>query len=204
MPNLNQHPQAQERIEEMLLANYNRMIPDGLLDEIRKHLGNVDSALAEEAVLRHIEDTRTDSRGLPIGKYPPSVADLHSQLEQMFLERKRKREAEEARKRKEESDTTYVRAMNSSAWKQELKRGQEIRQAIGRRFSLSFKTPGENRLLQQTLFAVQGDKGLGTVIDAVAIAERFLEDAGGDPEAIPIEQIRYRKAENQRVATQAA
>ena len=189
--------QTADKVSHRLRTHYQSMTSEqtfALWDEFREQVTDEEYI---EAISRHIHDPER-------GTFPPRPADIERHLQAFHIERIRKREDEEGRKRREESDTTYVRAMNSPSWKAELKRGKEIREAIGRRFGFTFKTPGENRLLQQTLFNVQGDRGLGTVDEALTVAERILGDADGDLEKIPVKEMRYRQAENPVAAAEAA
>jgi len=176
MPKLSSHPQAQDRIEQILIAHYERMVPDGLLDEMSRLLGGSESDLVEEAVLRHVQNTQVDSRGLPLGKYPPSIADVKSQIEQIEANRRRQRQQEETQKRQQESDAPYVQASKKFSWKNEIARGAAIRKALVTHLRLDPKKPEDMKLIMETLLLMQEVRGPDEIAEAVRVGQSLLEE----------------------------
>jgi len=178
---LNQDRQAFERIEALLLAHYRTMVPDSLLDEIERIMGRLDSQMVEEAVARHVEDTTLDGRNMPVGKFPPSIADLTRHYEQQMMERRREEQQRKNIERQKEPRNPSVakRVLVKVNW-DELVRGyaekrRAITAALRQQLHLTWKDFFETMVLAHTIKAWMDSGAKMTPAEAVEVARRYIE-----------------------------
>ena len=72
-----------ERIEEALVIAYPGRLEPKLIDQLKAAMAGWEAHVAEAAVHRHIQDTRTNSRGETYGHYPPSLSQIMAHAEQI-------------------------------------------------------------------------------------------------------------------------
>lgn len=176
MPKLSDDKDTQQLISQLLLHHYERIMQPGQIADVCVRFGGYDAKLVEEAVCRHLENTQPGSDGLPAGRWPPKPADIKAQIEQVSAERLRKRQEQEQRRLREESDRHYAQACHTPAWRQELARAAAIRRALVEEFKLDYRVPRDRRVITQTLRLVQGPAGLGTVEEALETAAGPMRD----------------------------
>ena len=117
----------------------------------------------QEAIDRHIHNKLDDGGGIdgtPVGSWPPTVAHIEQQLTRMYADRRREKQAEEKKKRAQESDRTYARAMKSDLWRTEIRKGAAIKAAVIKKFNLQTRRPEDMKIIMDTLKSMQGDAGL--------------------------------------------
>jgi len=165
-------------------AEQGRAIFDELTDQIS------DEQL-REAVNRHIHnklDDRGTLDGTPIGSWPPTVAHIEQQLTRMYAETQRERIREKEKERKEESDQSYVQAMQSHLWQQELRIGAAIKATLIQRYNLQMRRAEDVKIIMETLKAMIGKTGLIDDMDrAVAKAGQLLDARDTQPQTVAAE-----------------
>lgn len=196
---LSENEHAKEQIEALLVENYGHLLQDGLVKSILDRCANREAEVILGAVVRHIEDT-TVVDGRLAGKYPPAVAQVlfHAQ----HIEDAKRREENEARQRTVkqtfESDNAYLRITgkipgrnsHENNWLEvvtgEVRRAEEIRQALQRRLKLDYRERLPMLLLMQTLGKAKGsDERLLPVEEAVAVGEVLWVKLNGTPVPVP-------------------
>ena len=128
-----------------------------LYDEFRDQI--TDSQL-KEAIKRHRKNQTEQRDGTPIGSWPPTIAHVEQQLTRMFEEKVRERQAAEKKKRSQESDQTYSQAMKSEIWRDEIRKGGKIREALRIKYSLQTGRSQDEKLVMDTLDLMRDDRGL--------------------------------------------
>jgi len=161
-----------------------RAIFDGLTDQIN------DEQL-REAVDRHLHnklDDRGALDGTPVGSWPPTVAHIEQQLTRMYADTQRERQREKEQKRKEESDQTYVQALRSNLWQEEIRIGAAIKATLIQRYNLHPGRPADIKIIMETLKAMIGKTGLIDDMDrAVAKAGQLLDARDTQPQTVAAE-----------------
>lgn len=134
--------EAIEKFEEIILAYWRNMIDvDTYLTQMERQMGAYETEVVMKALDLHINDTRTNSRGEPMGKYPPEPADLRSHASGIEKDRKdrkkrkemveEKRRYEEDRKRKAgESDEPYKRFMGMQSIQDQVMWSRQVRTSL--------------------------------------------------------------------------
>ena len=161
-----------------------RAIFDGLTDQIN------DEQL-REAVDRHLHnklDDRGALDGTPVGSWPPTVAHIEQQLGLMYADTLRNRKRETEQKRKEESNQTYVQAMRSNLWQEEIRIAAAIKSKLIQRYNLQTRRPEDVKIIMETIKAMVGKTGLIDDIDrAVAKAGQLLDARDTQPQTVAAE-----------------
>ena len=146
---------------EQSRAIFDALAPDISDDQLR------------EAIDRHIHNKLDDGGGIdgtPIGSWPPTVAHIEQQLTRMYADKRRQKEAAEKKKRAQESDRHYEKAMDSPDWRAEIRKGAAIKAAILKEF-----VAADNVVVMQTLKAMHGERGLiDDIPRAIETAARLI------------------------------
>ena len=128
-----------------------------LYDEFRDQ---INGEQLKEAVKRHIHNSTEQRDGTPIGSWPPTISHIEQALTAMIQERQRKRQREDQKRRKDESDQTYSQAMKSEIWRDEIRKGAKIREALRKKFHLQSRRAEDEKLVMDTLDLMRDDRGL--------------------------------------------
>lgn len=177
--------EAIEEFESTCLAHWRHLVDDAYMDEMERRLAHLESDIPLKCLQIHLEDLRTNARGEPGGKYPPTLADLLSHA--TALERRRQKEKEKIKREKErklyeaaqkirqESDAPYQRLVKSQAVQEQLRFSRQIRTAIEHHFLGSRQL--QTKLIMGTLTELSR-RGLlheGSAQEALKIAAQLKD-----------------------------
>ncbi len=117
-----------------------------------------------EAIRRHRHDRTEGSKGAPIGQYPPTAANIETQLVAINVERMKAKQQD----RSKESDQTYRAAVlgdhpsrdqRSKEWgrkiRAEIVKAQEIRKALESHYHLDYLEQRDQAFLMRVLSAAK-------------------------------------------------
>ena len=124
----------------------------------------------------HIQDPTENDNGRLRSAFIPKIGEIRRHAQMQARNRYQRGQNEKYRQDKSTraADSRALGAIYSNdTVKAEMARGKEIRNALVAAFNLNLATQDGNYILMQTLKAVQGQKGLGTVEEALVAAEQI-------------------------------
>ena len=149
--------EAHERLTLEYRALWSMEQSEALVKEFSDQTNNEDF---REAIRRHRHDRTEGSRGVPVGQYPPTSANIEAQLVAMNVERMRAKQQD----RSKENDQTYRAAVlgdrpsrdqRTAEWgrkiRAEVEKAEAIRKALASHYRLNYLEQQDRLFLMRVL-----------------------------------------------------